>query len=332
MKTTNIKLSLLTLGVSVLSIGTAQAEINYRGHSYYDNGSKTTFGMSTGLRQNEFDWNIASDLAGVSTPNILSELTWSDIVVFEVKGKVMHVQRANLGILKGNLLLGAEITGGRTVSGDNQDSDYLGDDRTLEFSRSNNNADRGFSYSGEVMAGYEFNLIKRSRPGSRLFFKMGPIVGYGFNRQEYVLTEGFQTIPATGRFTGLDSEYTADWYGPFVGLQTSLEHNRHLWSFSGEYHDLTYDAEAQWNLRPDFQQDPSFIHTADDATGIELNAGYSYALDSFMDFTIDYTYTKREAEDGIDTTFFSNGTVSSIKLNEVNDVSHALRIGLTRNW
>lgn len=332
MKKSPFKLSLFMLGASLLCTGTAQAEISYRGSNNYLDGSRTSYSIGTGLRQNEFDWNIASDTTGTATPNILSELTWSDIVVFEVSGKLVHVQRANYGILKGNLLLEAEVVGGRTVTGDNQDSDYNGDNRTLEFSRSNNNANRGYSYGGEIATGYEFNLAQKKRPGSHTLFKMGPIIGYGFHRQEYVITEGNQTIPALGVFTGLDSKYIADWYGPFAGLQTSLEHNRHLFTFRGEYHDLTYDAEAQWNLRADFKQDPSYTHEADDASGIELNAGYSYALDSFTDITLDYTYLDRKAENGTDTTFFVNDTVISTRLNEVNDTSHALRLGLTRLW
>lgn len=329
----NFKLSALTVLMLSCTAGAASAEIYYRGKSIYSmDDNRTTLSLSSGTRQNEFDWNIASDLTGTVTPNILSELTWSDIIVFEFKGKIEHRIPADYGIFKGDFLLEAETTGGRTVNGDNQDSDYNGDDRTLEFSRSNNNANRGFSYGGELAAGYQFNLAQRTGGGVRSYFTAGPIVGYGFHRQEYVTTEGNQTIPALGRFTGLDSTYTADWYGPFVGLQLNYEFNRHAIRLRGEQHFLEYDAEAQWNLRTDFAQDPSFVQSADDATGIELNLGYAYALDSFMDVTLDYTYTKREAEDGLDTVFFSNGTQSTQRLNEVNDESHALRLGLSRAW
>ena len=315
------------------SAGSVSAEPYYRGNGTYGmNDNRTTMTLSSGIRQNDFDWNIASDLTGTATPNILSELTWSDITVFEFKGKIAHSIPADYGIFRGNFLLEAEAVGGRTIAGDNQDSDYNGDDRTLEFSRSNNNANRGFSYGGEVAAGYQFNISQRSGGGKRSFFTAGPIVGYGFHRQEYVITEGNQTIPATGRFTGLDSEYTADWYGPFVGFQLNYELNRHLFNLRGEQHFLTYDAEAQWNLRPDFEQDPSFTQEADGASGIELNVGYAYALDSFMDLTLDYTYTKRQAEDGLDTTFFTSGAVISTRLNEVNDESHGFRLGLSRVW
>ncbi len=318
---------ILAAAITLTGATAVTADPYYR---YGINDNRTTFSFSTGLRDNEFDWNIASDLDGVTTPNILSELTWSDIRVFEIKGKLVHIVPADIGILRGNLLLEAEAVGGRTVDGDNQDSDYFGDDRTLEFSRSNNNANRGYSYGGKIAAGYQFNIAEGR--SSRSSLTAGPVFGYGFHRQEYVITEGNQTIPDTGRFTGLDSEYTADWYGPFVGLQLNFSLARHMLNLRGEHHILDYDAEAEWNLRPDFAQDPSFTHEADDATGLEIQAGYAFALDSFTDFTLDYTYQQREAEDGIDKTFFSDGTSTSIHLNEVNDESHGIRLGIRRMW
>ena len=41
----------------------------------------------------------------------------------------------------------ADVGLGFTMSGDNQDSDYAGDNRTLEFSRSNNDAGEGYTAS-----------------------------------------------------------------------------------------------------------------------------------------------------------------------------------------
>ncbi|MGD8383733.1 MAG: hypothetical protein PVJ11_16445, partial [Syntrophobacterales bacterium] len=40
-------------------------------------------GLSAGYREDEFDWNIAGNSSG-NNPNILSELTWEDLQIFQV--------------------------------------------------------------------------------------------------------------------------------------------------------------------------------------------------------------------------------------------------------
>ncbi|MCK5179775.1 MAG: hypothetical protein KAR32_09615, partial [Candidatus Omnitrophica bacterium] len=43
------------------------------------------FRLVIGRRHDDFDWNIASDITGAETPNILSELTWSDLQMTQLK-------------------------------------------------------------------------------------------------------------------------------------------------------------------------------------------------------------------------------------------------------
>jgi hypothetical protein len=321
--------------VSTIAVTTfaasASAEQNYRRRDQYRphmNHGKTTVDVNAGIRRNQFDWNIASDITGTATPNVLSELTWKDIDVLEVKGHVRHLKPASNRILRGSVMIEGELTAGLTVSGENQDSDWNGDNRTQEFSRSNNASNGGYAFGASAAAGYQFNVAQKIRPQSTTYFTVTPFAGYGWTRQKYEMTNGFQTIPANGAFGGLNSEYIADWYGPFAGIEAQLEHNRHLLTVRGEKHQLSYDAEADWNLRTDFRHDPSYTHTAEDGDGVNLKVGYSYAIDSAYDVTLDYDYVKREAKNGVDTTFFSNGTVLTTRVNEVNDKSQALRLGL----
>lgn len=303
----------------------------YRPHMRQQGAGQTTFDFKTGLRINNFDWNIASDLSGTATPNILSELTWEDLTIFEIQGRLRHLGPASAGFLKGNVLLEAEVTAGATLSGDNQDSDYAGDNRTLEFSRSNNDGSGGYSIGGAVDIGYRFNVAQKVRSGSATYFTLAPFAGYGWDRQQYKTSNGRQTIPPLGNFSGLDSEYTATWQGPFFGLEAELQRNRHSFILRGEHHILDYDAEATWNLRDDFQQDPSFEHGAE-GDGLELGFEYLFAMDSRYVFSLDIDYSERQGEDGSDTTYFSDGTISNLRLNEVNDESYSLRAGLGYVW
>src|SRR3990172_5207531 len=104
------------------------------------------FTLGAGYSVDSLDWNIAGTSAGTG-PNILSELAWSDLAISQVKGQG-RVALAKHVYLKGSL------AGGLIFDGENQDSDYLGDNRTLEFSRSNNNSDAGNVWDASAGAGY----------------------------------------------------------------------------------------------------------------------------------------------------------------------------------
>ena len=91
------------------------------------------FTLSAGYRKDDLDWNIAGDING-DNPNVLSELTWEDVESYQVKlqGAIVWPNR---------IAMRGYVNYGWIFDGDNQDSDYLGDNRTFEFSRSNNNTD-----------------------------------------------------------------------------------------------------------------------------------------------------------------------------------------------
>lgn len=324
--------------------------------------------FNVGVRQTSFDWNIASDTTGTATPNILSDLTWEDINVLEFKGGVRRLEPADIGRVRGDLLMEAELGLGVTMSGDNQDSDYLGDNRAQEFSRSNNDAAEGYTANAAVALGYQFNIVGpnrerarrllTSRPAStyrgklrqqlalskltdpnRTTVNLTPLVGYGWDQQEYKIRDGIQTIntigaglPAQGSaLPDSNTEYVAEWYGPFIGLEGEIKSGKGTLRLRGEYHDLTYYGEGFWRARLAFRQDPSFIHEAE-GEGINLTARYGYALGPNHDFLVNAMYRKRNAEDGDDTLNLSDGTTSRTRLNEVNEESYGLHLGLQYNW
>jgi hypothetical protein len=51
---------------------------------------QTDLGLSTGYRVDDFSWSIAGNISGTD-PNVLSELTWSDLETLQatVSGKVL---------------------------------------------------------------------------------------------------------------------------------------------------------------------------------------------------------------------------------------------------
>jgi hypothetical protein len=276
-----------------------------------------------GYRRDSLDWNIAGNLQG-NNPNVLSELTWKDLLIHEFQ----------LGIqlnLRESFLLKGSINYGVIVDGENQDSDFAADNREMEFSRSNNDSDQGSTLDGLFGAGYRFRLISES-------FSVIPLVGYSYHRQHLTMTDGYQTItwaggPPLGPFEGLDSTYDAEWRGPWIGFDLTLEtkifsKTLPLISFYAgwEHHWAAYYAEADWNLRTDFMHPKSFEHEAD-GTGTVVNLGVCLRLNDRWSVTLGYETEEWSTEEGIDRVFLANNTIVTTRLNEVNWHSDVIQFG-----
>lgn len=279
------------------------------------------FFLHSGYRQDNLDWNIA---APGGSPNILSELQWKDLDIVRLKGDFSLTSPAGWR-LQG--LLGY----GWILEGDNQDSDYLGDNRTLEFSRSNNQADRGYVFDAALGIGYRFGFGGDTR---HPLFSVTPLAGYSYHEQSLRAHNFHQTVSDFGfplssgtRSDHLDSRYETQWHGPWLGLglQTSILDRIDLF---GEiaHHWASYHAQADWNLREDFMHPRSFVHNAD-GTGVTALAGARYRSAKGWALEVTADYQRWRADPGKDKVFFSNGVSAGTRLNEVNWTSLGLGIG-----
>jgi hypothetical protein len=277
---------------------------------------RAEFYASTGYRKDDLNWSIA----GINgTPNILSELKWEDIEIATINvGTTLYFQP--------NWLLNFDFTYGHIFDGDNQDSDYFGNNRTLEFSRSNNSADKGSVIDGSIHAGYKWLAMTDVQKALYLI----PKIGFSYHAQFFNMTDGFQTIPALGHFSGLDSNYDATWYGPWLGLESEFVIGKNLTlGLNLEYHYAFYDATANWNLRPDFAHPESFTHEAE-GYGLVSNLDAKYHFDNKLALIFSITFQDWQADRmGGDKTFFSNGTSLKTKFNGVNWESLGANIGLS---
>jgi hypothetical protein len=255
--------------------------------------------LSGGYRLGGLRWNIA-DTDG--DPNILSELTWSELQVAEIEAT------ADLDIE--GFTIRADLGCGYVFSGDVQDSDYHSDDRTDEFSRSYSKAEGGYLLNAQTGLGYRFDL--GAAP-----FSLLPMIGIAFHRQAMKMTDGEQVIPSTGPIDGLDSSYTANWLNLWVSLDAEYRSAGRLSAGAAvSVHPALYYAEADWNLRTDYAHPVSFVHKAfgwglhgDLWLGIELSRRFllegRFALERWF------------AGSGVDETFFSGGGSTETTLNEV---------------
>ena len=277
---------------------------------------RTRLDITGGYRVDRLEWSIANT---TGMPNILSELTWDNVEIYQVSA------RASLEFPKHHFYLEGSGSVGWIIGGDNQDSDYAGNNRTFEFSRSNNDTSDGdvLDLSGAV--GYMFSVGEDSDYPP---YDVKLLVGYSYQEQNLNITDGFQTIPPQGSFPGLDSRYETEWNGPWVGFE--IGQTRKKWpslTFRFEYHWADYNAVADWNLRTDFQHPKSFAQDAD-GTGYIVSLDLRWKVGDRWDFLVNGNYQDWGTDSGNDRTFLANGSILDTQLNEVTWVSWAVNLGV----
>jgi hypothetical protein len=290
------------------------------------------FDLTGGSRVDQLDWNIAGDFDG-NNPNILSELTWKDLKSDQVSARAKMIM-ANKRVSFRGMVRGS-FDYGDLKSGTNQDSDYFGDNRTNEFSRSNNRADRGDVWDASLGGGVVF-YFDQART-----FSLAPVAGISYHEQNLTLHDGYQTlnepaytpsgveVPPVGPVFGLDSKYNSQWRSGWLGVDVDYNPIPYFnLRATGEFHAGKYEAEADWNLRRDLDHPRSFRHTSDNATGVVAGVGMRAGLPNLF-LTVDYRYQKWQADDGQDRTYYSDGTVWVTKFNEVNWEASSINGGVT---
>lgn len=288
--------------------------------------AKKRFSLFSGYRRDDLFWNIYFPLATSTDPPesvfIASELTWSNVEIFEIGGRLTFEPVSRL-------VFGLDMVYGFIMDGIVQDSDYIGNgpDRSsmTEFSRSYGKTDTGSTYDLSADLGYVFKFSSSSNQS--VFLK--PLVGLGINSQNYKFTNGLQSIPVQEDITGLNSRYDADWIGPFAGMELGLDFLDKYRLIAGfQYHHLDYEASADWNLREDFAHPVSFRHKAD-GDGFTLYVNQYYKPFENWSFDLGFTWRKFTADDGTGITYFSDGTSGTVHFNEVEWKSWSLNLGST---
>ncbi len=273
--------------------------------------------VDSGYRVEEFSWNKAHPSG---TPNILSELSWDDIEIVDVEiGTAVKTP--------GNWIFSGKVAYGEIMEGDNQDSDYYGDNRTQEFSRSNNRSDSGNTLDGSFSMGYQVDLIPSVY--RKPYLSLTPKLGFSYHSLNLKIKDGFQTIPATGSFSGLDSDYDAVWYGPWAGFNSQVSFADWV-SFSAalEYHYTYYEGTGNWNLRESFAHPKSFVQKSE-GTGLVTSLGSQIKLIDDLSLNLSVDYRKwRVDKNGKDKIFFADGSTAEMKFNEVERESVGARIGI----
>lgn len=285
----------------------------------------TAIWLGTGYRQDELDWTIAGSNG---TPNVMSELSWKDLQMVEVSGGISG-ELFCIGAYRINADY-AWILHGR-----NRDSDYAGDNRTIEYSRSDNKASRGEAFDLKAGIGTHYTFCG---------LVITPLTGYALMEQHLTMYHGNQTIDligfGLGRFKGLHNRYNTTWQSPWVGIDLFYDTECDFTFYgSFEYHWPYYRAKGHWNLRTDFIGD--FIHRGN-GHGCWSTIAATYALCSGFNCGISGEALIFKIKDGTDTTKFidvitdTNGNIigeqvftGRTKLNVVNYRSYRVQAFLS---
>jgi hypothetical protein len=280
-----------------------------------DKSRSTTLTITTGYRVDDFKYNISGDNSG-HNPNILSELSWKNLRSYEINGRFS----TTLGKF---LYMRGSADYAWIYSGTMQDSDYLGDNRTFEFSRSVNDSNDGTLLDSALGLGYPTKFTGEDNAGLVAL----PMVGYGYNVQRLRVTNGNQVIPPTGSFPGLDSGLHTQWWGPWVGTDFSWTWDQRFTFFGTyEYHWVNYRAVDNHNLRTDLQHPESIVFTSN-GRGMTGTLGIGWALTRRYSVDLIGNLMDWSAGQGTDTTFFSNGTTATTAMNEAVWTSWSVSLG-----
>ena len=282
--------------------------------------------LTAGYRRDDLRWRIAGNLQGTS-PDTQSELEWSDVDIYQLK-------LVNRSVILDRIYLRWQVAYGVVDAGDNRDSDYHGDNRTQEYSRSLNGVDGNKVWDASLGIGPRFSF-------SSATLALCPMIGYAVSEQDLTIVDGNQVLTDNlvdrplGPIDGLDSRYETRWQGPWLGLDLHYAVPLSYGIFTGlgivlsaEYHWIDYDADANWNLRSEYRHPKSFTHTADGSGWV---AGATILIDMDrrwqVSFAVNTTHMRTEA--GVDRIYLTDGTTAETQLNEVRWRSICVEAGVS---
>jgi hypothetical protein len=281
--------------------------------------AETIFDLSVGPRLDEFRWSVAGNSVG-QNPNVLSELTWSDIESVQLNASADTTFGADFR-LQGMLSYGS------IHNGQVQDSDYFGNNRTNEVSRAVADSD------GDDLMDINLSFGKRFVVTDAESTTITPLVGISYHTQDFVITNGKQQIDTLGGtagqpLSGLNSTYETEWWSTYLGFQ--IDHQGKAWDVYGrvEYHSIDFKGEADWNLRADYAHPRSFKQEAD-GSGPTYLIGARYQFNPNWSFSANVKWWNWDSDNGDSTTYLANGQTIGTHLNTAQWEGRSVLLGVT---
>lgn len=283
--------------------------------------------ISAGERRDNMRWSIAGP--GFD-PDIISELTWREVRIRELSLQ---------GLMRFRWVsINASYQQGEVYDGQGQDSDYGGDNRSREFSRSYNDTKGDVTRDISLGGGLHIPVLQAHR------WQFTPQAGYSHHEQKWRMTNGRQAVsvaanmpegvegspPPLGSFRGLNSSYRARWSGIWYGGTGRLRLSRFALTAAYHLHIVEYYGYANWNLIRTFEHPKSYEQRAN-GLGHVLSLGGSVDV-AFLRFFIRYDQQYWETGEGYTRFFLASGERPTQPLNSVQWRSHALHLGMLMHF
>lgn len=202
--------------------------------------------VSVDSRVDSLQWSIPGT---GGYPNIYSELSWWALLSVGATMRAHFTSGSLVLLLDGGLY--------RTLTGNNTDYDYLGQNRTEVVSYSENSSGGGLMADLKLGFGYaEVDPVRNST----MHFSL--VVGPYVSLQNLVIRDGTQYDsgdPGGLPLNGISSTYDALWWGPWIGFSVGHESPSGT-RFSGRLDAMVafYSSTADWMRRTDFAHPVSF--------------------------------------------------------------------------
>ena len=212
---------------------------------YFQKSWETEFSLQTGTRSDNLAWSIA---ASGNNPNVLSELTWTDVDSHQIC-------LSNHSRFQRHFYFRGSVQYGWINDGTFRDSDYGENNRTAEWSRSISESNNDEVWDLSAGSGYAFSLLN-----NRLI--VAPLLGISYHVQNLRISDGTQVVSADNPFSSstgdnpppigslpssLNSSYFAHWVGPWIGCDFHYQPNDRgsrfspmIFSLSLEFHKADY--------------------------------------------------------------------------------------------
>lgn len=280
--------------------------------AFSQTNDRLIFVGKTGFRFEKTNWSIAENLEGGS-PNIRSELKWTDLVIADFTIASRYKFTPDLSM---------EVAGsfGKTLSGNVSDIDYLGDNRTNPSYQLQIKNKKGSDHSFYAHVAYAFHPSP--------YFDILPLLGYKLSSHSYWLPD--DGIEQAGM--KLNSSYKTNWKGPYAGVNLVYRPLERLSLQTNiQYHQIDYDAEGNWNLMMQFAHPKSFEHSA---KGYQVYGSIVpiWTINKNISLLMDLGYHYAHTADGNDLAFMADGTQGYTRLNAVTRSYWQGRIGVIFNF
>jgi hypothetical protein len=288
------------------------------------------FSLTGGPRKDELDWSIAGSAAGTN-PDVLSELEWTSVDSYQIT-------LANRSRFLRNIYCRTAFDYAWVQDGTIRDSDYDGDNGTLEWSRSISESSGDEMWDFSTGVGYAYILFH-----DRLL--VAPMVGFSYNKQNLRIKNGAQVVstrapaPDIGLLSSqLNSTYFARWMGPWIGCDLLYRKEKRnpndlsmQFGLSAELHYADYYGEGNWNLRSDLNHPKSFEHDAE-GYGICISGEWMLTLTPHWDLNLAAAYQYWDTGTGTDRKFLDGGGTAVTMMNGVTWTSSNFMVGASYHF